>query len=524
MSGEQGAPTGPDLAAGVSLAELAEGKPLVGHAGDEAVMVVRRGDQIFAVGATCTHYGGPLAEGSISDEGDVRCPWHHACFSLRTGEALRAPALNPIACYEVERQGDLVRVGAKRAASAGADAGHPKPATSASTTAVVIVGAGAAGHAAAEMLRRQGHTGSITMISADADPPYDRPNLSKDYLAGTAPEEWIPLRPREFYAEHHIDLQLGVSVTAIDTKRRQIGLSDGRSMAWEALLLATGAEPVRLPVPGADRFHVHTLRSLADSRAIIAHAAGAKRAVVVGGSFIGLEAAASLRARGLDVQLVAPEPRPLERTLGPEVGDFVRGLHEQKGVVFHLEKSVKEIGETSVTLASGETLPADLVVVGIGVRPALGLAESAGLAVDRGVLVNAFMETNFPGVYAAGDLARWPDPVTGERVRIEHWVVAQRMGQTAARNILGARQALTAAPFFWSVHYDVTLSYVGHAERWDRIDRHGNLAARDCTLAYRAGDKTLAVLTVGRDAVSLAAEVAFERRDEAALQTFGRKR
>jgi NADPH-dependent 2,4-dienoyl-CoA reductase/sulfur reductase-like enzyme/nitrite reductase/ring-hydroxylating ferredoxin subunit len=519
MGGEQSSPTGPDLTAGVALADLADGKPLLGHAGADSVLLVRKGNDVFAVGASCTHYGGPLAEGAIGDDGTVRCPWHHACFSLKTGEAVRAPALNPIACYDVQRQGDLVRVGAKKGAEA-----PPAPSARELPSSVLIVGGGAAGHAAAEMLRREGFAGTITMVSADADPPYDRPNLSKDYLAGTAPEEWIPLRPPEFYAEHRIDLRLGAPVTAIDTKRKQATLGDGSSLGWDALLLATGAQPVRLEVTGADRPHVHTLRSLADSRAIIKRAGDAKRAVVVGSSFIGLEAAAALRARGVEVHVVSPEARPFERVLGPDVGDFVRGVHQEKGVVFHLERTVQSVGDGSVTLSGGETIDADLVVVGIGVRPSLALPEAAGLAVDRGVLVNAFMETNVAGVYAAGDLARWPDPYSGERVRIEHWVVAQRMGQTAARNILGKREALTAAPFFWSVHYDVTISYVGHAERWDRIDRHGNLAARSCTLAYRSGNRTLAVVTVGRDAVSLAAEMAFEKRDDVALHSFGRTR
>jgi NADPH-dependent 2,4-dienoyl-CoA reductase/sulfur reductase-like enzyme/nitrite reductase/ring-hydroxylating ferredoxin subunit len=518
MSGEQGRPAGPDLAEGISIAELAQDRPLVGHAGDEAVMLVRRGAEIFAVGATCTHYGGPLSQGWIAD-GSVRCPWHHACFDLRTGEAERAPALNPLPCYDVERQGDRIRVGAKRAPASPARA-HALPAK------VLIVGGGAAGHAAAEMLRRSGHRGSIVMVSADADPPYDRPNLSKDYLAGSAPEEWIPLRPRDFYADKQIDLQLGVRVIAIDSAQRQASLSDGRTIAWDTLLLATGADPAPLPVPGAGQPHVHTLRTLADSRAIIAAAGGARRAVVVGASFIAMEAAAALRARQIEVHVVAPDQRPFARVLGPDVGALLRAVHEEHGVVFHLEQTVKEIGQRTVALSGGDTLEADLVVVGIGVRPALGLAEAAGLEVNRGVVVNGFMETSVPGIYAAGDVARWPDARTGEALRIEHWVVAQRMGQTAARSMLGLREPLLAAPFFWSVHYDLTLCYVGHADHWDRIDIHGSLPARDCTVAYRTGagttDRTLAVLTIGRDAVSLAAEVAFERQDQTALHAFGR--
>jgi apoptosis-inducing factor 3 len=536
MGGDQGQPIGPDLSAGVTIDALAEGKPLVGHAGGEAVLLVRKGEEFFAVGATCTHYGGPLGEGLVDNGGEsVRCPWHHACFNLRTGEAERAPALNPIPCYDVVRSADGVRVGARRVAQV-ARAAAASPAVLPSVLpSVLIVGAGAAGHAAAEMLRRQGHQGTITLVGADADPPYDRPNLSKDYLAGTAPEEWIPLRPRAFYTEQRIDLLTGTRVTAVDLRARTATLDgDGRQLSWEALLLATGAEPIALTVPGAGRPQVHTLRTLADCRAIIASfaraalpsapATGARRAVVVGASFIALESAAALRARQIEVAVVAPEATPFARVLGVEVGQFLRELHEEHGVVFHLGETVQSIGERDVQLSSGSRVDADLVLAGIGVRPALALAEAAGLPIDRGITVDAFLQTSVLGVYAAGDAARYPDPISQQDVRIEHWAVAQRMGQTAARNILGQRRRFTAAPFFWSVHYDVTLSYVGHAERWDRIDRHGRLADRDCTLAYRAGERTLAVVTIGRDSVSLAAEHAFERDDQAALASFGRDR
>src|SRR4051812_42526279 len=525
MGGDQAKPSGPDLTAGVALADLVDGKPIVGHAGDDAVLVVRQGNEIFAMGATCSHYGGPLAEGAI-DGHSVRCPWHHACFDLRTGEPVRAPALNPLPCYDVVRTGDRVTIGGRK---------QPRtPPVAASSPAVLIVGTGAAGHAAAEMLRREGHAGTITMVGADADVPYDRPNLSKDYLAGTAPEEWIPLRPREFYDEHKIDLRTGTRVTSIDARKHVATLADGKTISWEALLLATGAEPVALAVPRADKPHVRLLRSLADSRSIILRArgalekaGGAKRAVVVGASFIALEAAASLRARKLEVAVVAPDQTPFLRVLGPEVGKFLRGVHEEHGVVFHLGETVKSIGDKDVVLSDGTRLEADLVVVGIGVRPVTALAESAGLAIDRGIKVDAHLATSVGGIYAAGDAARFPDPVSGEAVRIEHWVVAQRMGQTAARNILGQRQTFAAAPFFWSVHYDLQLNYVGHAERWDRIDINGRLGDRDCTIAYRVApdtdrEQTLAVATIGRDKVSLAAELAFEKRDRAALREFGR--
>jgi NADPH-dependent 2,4-dienoyl-CoA reductase/sulfur reductase-like enzyme len=377
---------------------------------------------------------------------------------------------------------------------------------------VVIVGGGAAGFAAAEMLRREGFAGSVTLLSSDESAPYDRPNCSKDYLAGNAPEEWMPLKPPEFYAQHAIALELGTEVTAIDVKSRQVTLAGGRNVAFDKLLLATGAEPVRLDIPGAGEPHVHVLRSLADARAIIATAKTARSAVVIGASFIGLEAAASLRARELEVHVVAPEHRPMERVLGREFGDFIRRLHEEHGVVFHLEETATAIKGRTVTLKGGTTLSADLVVVGVGVRPRTGLAEQAGLAVDRGVLVNEYLETSAPGIYAAGDIARWPDPHTGDKLRIEHWVVAERQGQAVARNMMGQRARFADVPFFWSQHYDLPINYVGHAEKWDKLEIEGDIAARDCMVRYRRDGKVLAAASIYRDVDSLKEEWAMERR------------
>jgi NADPH-dependent 2,4-dienoyl-CoA reductase/sulfur reductase-like enzyme/nitrite reductase/ring-hydroxylating ferredoxin subunit len=522
MGGASGELSGPDLGQGVAIATVKEGEPLLGHAGGEAVVLVRQRGQLHAIGASCSHYGGPLAEGLVVD-GQIRCPWHHACFDLATGAALAAPALSPIASYDTSEVDGLVKVGAKRPAATRLPVASGAPAAQPSPKSIVIVGAGAAGHACAERLRALGYAGQLTLVGADEAPPVDRPNLSKDYLAGNAPEEWIPLRPPEAYAEGRIELVTATPATGVDVATRQVTLADGRNLGYDRLLLATGADPVRLNVPGAEHTHVHTLRTLADSRAIIARAVTARHAVVVGASFIGLEAAAALRTRGLMVHVVAPDARPLERVLGAEVGDFVRALHEEKGVKFHLGDGVASIGEREVKLTSGRELLAELVVVGIGVRPSTALADQAKLHVDRGIVVDAELVTSAPDVLAAGDVARFPG-ARGEPSRIEHWVVAQRMGQTAAHNLLGAHHRFNSVPFFWSAHYDVTLAYVGHAAQWDRIDRHGSLDARDATVAYRLGGATLAVVTVGRDRVSLEAELAFERGDVAALADFGTTR
>jgi apoptosis-inducing factor 3 len=493
---------GPDLSDGVAMGELADGKPLVGHVGDESVMLVRRGDEIFATGATCTHYSGPLGDGLVVGD-TVRCPWHHACFDLRTGEAVKAPALNPIPCYAVVRDGDRVKVGDKKPFVAGAQL------AASDAKKIVIVGSGAAGNACAEQLRLRGFKGQVVMIGVDG--PVDRPNLSKDYLAGTAPEEWVPLRGDEFYAQNGIDLRLKANVAALDPRAREVTMGDGSKLPYDRLLLATGAEPVRLQLPGAELPHVHTLRSLSHSRAIIEGAKQAHRVVVIGASFIGLEAAAALRARNLEVHVVAPEKRPMERILGPGMGDFVRALHEEHGVVFHLEDSPVAIEAGQVKLKSGGALEADLVVMGVGVRPRMALAEKAGLKLDRGVVTNALLETSAAGIFAAGDIARWPDPHSGQPIRVEHWVVAQRHGQTAALNMLGHGEAFDAVPFFWSQHYDVPINYVGHAETWDELAVEGDIAGRDCLVRYKVKGRTLAVATIYRDVASLQAEVVMER-------------
>jgi apoptosis-inducing factor 3 len=498
--------SGPDLAKGVALSKVADGAMLLGHAYGEPVLLVRRGDELFALGALCTHYGAPLADGLLVGD-TVRCPWHHACFSLRTGEALRAPALDRVSCWHVEQRDGSAYVG-KKLESLGQQS---PPAKAGMPESVVIVGGGAAGNAAAEMVRREGYSGRITMLSADTSVPCDRPNLSKGYLAGTAPEEFTVLRSQEFYGEHGIDLKLGARAATIDTASRHVQLVDGTRYAYDALLLATGAEPVRLEVPGRDLPHVHYLRTLADSHALVAKALVSQRAVVIGASFIGLEVAASLRARNIEVHVVAPETVPMEKILGPEVGKFIRKLHEQHGVTFHLGTTAASIDERSVTLQSGEQLQADLVVAGIGVRPAIALAQQAGLAIDRGITVDEHLETSVPGIFAAGDNARWPDRLTGDRIRVEHWVVAERQGQTAARNMLGRRERFDAVPFFWTEQYDFGLAYVGHAERWNKAEIDGQLDARDCTITYRSGGKKLAVATVHRDMEGLRAEVELER-------------
>ncbi len=497
--------TGPDFSNGIALADIPAAGMFLGRVGSDSALLVRQNGTLFAIGAICPHYGAPLVDGLLVDE-TIRCPWHHACFKLRTGEVLQPPAMHNLKTWKVEQCNGRAFVREALPAPP-----RPKLSPVGLPASVIIVGGGAAGHAAAETLRREGYEGPVKLLTADSSPPYDRPNLSKDYLAGTAEPDWISLRPLEFYAENNIDLKIGASVTKIDAEDRTVALSDGRKFSYGALLLATGAQPIRLAVPGAGLSHVHVLRTLDDTKRLIACAARARNCVVVGAGFIGLEVAASLRTRGLSVHVVSPGTRPMERILGAALSDMIRATHESRGAIFHLGATVATITDDSVTLTSGKRLPADLVVMGIGVRPEVALAKDAGIAVDQGITVNELMQTNAPHVYASGDIASWPDRRSGQRVRVEHWVVAQRQGQTAARNILGQRRPFDGVPFFWSQHYDVTISYVGHAEQWDRLDIEGSAAARDCIASFWLRGKKLAVATVGRDRDSLRAELAFEQ-------------
>ena len=493
-----------DLSDGIAWDDLPDGAMLRGQIGKDDVLLIRRGEAVFAIGAHCTHYHGNLDEG-LFDGTTVRCPLHHARFDVRTGETVAGPALDPVGCWRVERIGGKLFVRERRRDPART----PAPCANIAQS-ILILGAGAAGLAAAMTLRRAGFQVAITLLSADTDAPYDRPNVSKDFLAGTAPAEWMPLRSDDFYESQQIVLLLETRAVALDLRNRRVRLADGRELPYERLLLATGAEPVLLEVPGAAPESILYVRSFADGRRILDRAVSAKHVAVVGSSFIGLEVAASLRARGIEVDVVGRDSAPLERVLGEQIGRFIQSVHESHGVRFHLGCSVQRMQGSRLLLSDGSVLEADLLIAGVGVRPATQLAEAAGLAVERGILVDEYLQTSAPGVFAAGDSARWLDRNSGERIRVEHWVVAERQGQVAARNMLGHRQPFREVPFFWSQHYDLTIRYVGHAERWDHVQIDGDLNARSAAVRYQREGRTLAVATLGRDLDSLRAELTVE--------------
>jgi NADPH-dependent 2,4-dienoyl-CoA reductase/sulfur reductase-like enzyme/nitrite reductase/ring-hydroxylating ferredoxin subunit len=503
--------SGPDLRTGVKFDGLAEGKPLLGHFDGEPVILVRQDEHVFATGAVCTHYGGPLAEGLVVGD-TIRCPWHHARFDLHTGEAEGAPALNPVSSFNVVRHEGMVRVDGKKAT----DFRVP---CKLNPSSVVIVGAGAAGAACADMLRAKGYSGPITLAGDEEPGPVDRPNLSKDFLAGAAGEDWIPLRTREYYESIKVDLVTNDPTVRISPAEHKVSLRSGRTLNYGALLLATGAEPRSLSIEGADLPHVFRLRTLADSKAIIAKAQGARSCAVIGCGFIGLEVAASLRHRGLAVSVIGQDSVPLVKILGPELGRFIQDLHEQHGVRFFLDASPRAIRADRVDIGDGKFVEADLVILGVGVSPRTSLAEAAGLKVENGVIVDETLRTSAADVFAAGDMARYPEPVSGEAARIEHWVVAERHGQAVARSMLGIGGTYSETPFFWSQHYDVTIAYVGHAASWETCEIRGELDKHDACAIYRRNGKTIAVATIGRDLLSLRVEAALEQSNAADLDS-----
>ena len=469
--------------------------------GDTRVLLARVDGRYHAVSAVCTHYGGPLAEGVLCGT-KVMCPWHHAVFNVVNGDMVEPPALDALTCYDVRVEGERVLVSVPEDGETRRTPSMVQRDAAADSRQFVIIGAGAAGYAAAQTLREEGFRGNVVMITREGRAPYDRPNLSKDYLHGHAEPEWMPLRPDEFFKDHDIQLVLKKEVTSVDARSKTITFDDDDTMEYDALLVATGGAPVRLNIPGSDLKNVCVLRSFTDADSVIETASRSRRAVVVGASFIGMEVAYSLRERGLEVTVVAPSQEPFEATLGAEVGALFRRVHESHGVRFKLGSIVYRFEGThnveAVTLDNGERVEADMVVVGVGVHPVTHFLEGLELDDRGGVVVDSRLRAT-EGIYAAGDIASFIDSRNGERMRIEHWRTAQQQGRTAARNMLGRDIEFDAVPFFWTQQFDVGLLYVGHAKSWDQIIYRGDVSARDFLAFYVKNDRVLAVAGMNRD-------------------------
>ncbi|HEX7333821.1 MAG TPA: FAD-dependent oxidoreductase [Pyrinomonadaceae bacterium] len=484
-----------------NTSDLRDGEMKEVTAGETRILLARVADRFHAVSATCPHYGAPLTEGALCGT-RVVCPWHHAVFNVINGDSEEPPALDALVSYAVRVEDEQIMVSVPEEPQ---DRRTPTMAACdpvADSRQFIIIGAGAAGYAAAQTLREEGFRGNVVMITRENRAPYDRPNLSKDYLHGHAEPEWMPLRSDEFFSEHGIRLLLNREVARVDARTKTITFEGGETMDYDALLVATGGAPIRLNIPGSDLKNICVLRSFNDADSIIDTANRSRRAVVVGASFIAMEAAYSLRERGLEVTVVAPSQEPFETTLGAEIGAVFRRVHESHGVQFKLGRIVYSFEGShnveAVVLDSGERIETDMVVVGAGVRPVTYFLEGVELNEDGGVVVDSRL-CAADGLYAAGDIASFLDRRTGNRVRIEHWRTAQQQGRTAARNMLGRDIAFEGVPFFWTRQFDAGLLYVGHAKWWDEIIFHGEVSSHDFLAYYVKNNRVLAVAGMNRD-------------------------
>jgi apoptosis-inducing factor 3 len=481
--------------------ELKDGEMKQVSADGADILLARVDGRHHAVGAHCPHYGAPLAEGALCGERIV-CPWHHACFNATTGDVEEPPALDSLPCYEVRIDGESIIVSLPDEVTDRRTPVMTKRDSSADGRLFVILGGGAAGYTAAQTLREDGFQGRILLITREDRLPYDRPNLSKDYLQGHAEPQWMPLRADEFYAEHDIEVVCGKEVVRVDAADKTITFKDGSTLTFDSLLLATGGTPRRLDIPNADLKNIFVLRSFSDTDAIIKAAQNSSRVVVIGASFIGMEAASSLRERKLSVTVIAPDQVPFEKTLGPEIGSLLQQVHESHGVQFRLCASVASFeGDgvvKAVVLESGERIETDLVIVGVGVRPATAYLEGVQLHKDGGVFVDKYLRAA-DGVYAAGDIAYFPSLLTKDRQRIEHWRTAQQQGMVAAHNMAGKVVEYAGVPFFWTRQFDAGLLYVGHAASWDEIIFEGDARSQNFLAFYVKDERVLAVAGMNRD-------------------------
>jgi 3-phenylpropionate/trans-cinnamate dioxygenase ferredoxin reductase component len=364
--------------------------------------------------------------------------------------------------------------------------------------AFVIVGASLAGVNAAETLRAEGFTGQITMIGEEPSPPYERPPLSKGYLLGNQPLESVFVHPVQWYAAQGIQLRRSTRAVVVSPEQRTVTLDSAEQIGYDRLLLATGARPRRLDVAGANLPHVHYLRTVEDSSTLKSLLGPGRHVAVIGAGWIGLETAAAFRTHGGVVSVVEMDTLPLRRVLGDEAATVFRDLHEAHGVTFHFGQSVASITPTSVLLSGGASIPADVVIVGVGVTPATELAASAGLSVDNGVLVSASLQTSHAEIYACGDVANWEHPLLGTRVRVEHWENARQSGQAAARAMLGMPVSYDWIPYFYTDQYDLGMEYSGHVAPggYDSVVFRGSVAAREFLAFWLKDGHVLAGMNV----------------------------
>ena len=508
----------PDFVRVAAASDLAEGEMRQVSADGTDVLLARVGDRFHACTAFCTHYGAPLATGVLSGT-TVVCPWHHAMFDVATGALEQPPALDALRTFEVKVDGDDVLVlvpddadahgaGVPYCKSDGRLRSMARLDAEADGRLFLILGAGAAAQAAAEELRASGYAGRLVMVTQEHRPPYDRTKLSKGYLAGDAGDDALLLREGAFYERYGIEVWTERTVTGLDPERRTVAFEGRPPVTYDACLVATGGAPRRLSMEGRDLDGVLLLRSWRDARRIVDRVGGARSVGVIGASFIGMEAASDLAARGLKVTVFGAEDVPFAGVLGPEVGAVFRAAAEEKGVRFRLGAGVDRIQEREDGLrviVGPNRCDVDVVLMGVGVEPATGFLRGAPFRRQDGGLETDATLKLADGLYAAGDVAAFPYGPSGERVRIEHWRLAQQHGRLAAYNMLGDADptvrplSFQDVPFFWTGQFGLSLRYVGHAEAWDEVVVNGSLDEREFVAAYVRDGVVRALAAVGRD-------------------------
>ena len=516
----------PDFVRVASVSDLADGEMRQVSADGTDVLLSRVDGRFHACTAFCTHYGAPLATGVLSGT-TVVCPWHHAVFDVASGALGEPPALDRLRTFEVKTEGDdvLVRVpdgadqhgkGVPYRLSDGEVPDMGGVAPDADDRLFLVLGAGAAAQAAAETLRAHAYRGRLALVTKETRAPYDRTKLSKAYLAGDAGDGALRLRDGDFYERHGIEVWTDRTVTGLDPEAREVSFEEGDPVTYDACLVATGGTPRRLPIDGADLDGVLLLRSWDDARTVVERAGDAKRVVVIGASFIGMEAASSLSSRGVEVTVVGKEDAPFAAAMGGEVGRVFQRAAEAEGVAFRLGAEVDRIETAHAppedglphglrVVVGGEGIECDAVVMGVGVSPATAFLDGAAFRRDDGGLVTDAALRVAPALFAAGDVAAYPDARLGRTVRIEHWRLAQQHGRTAALNMMAvsdptvADTAFEGVPFFWTGQFGLSLRYVGHAEDWDEVVVDGSLDEPEFLAAYVEGGAVRAVAAVGRD-------------------------
>lgn len=498
--------------------DLRDGEKRQVSVNETDILLMRVNGIFYATGAYCTHYQAPLEEGVLSADTTedgcqgyrIICPWHNAYFQIDTGNQQEPPGLDSLPCYSVRVEGEDVIVNVPQSSSKTRTRSMAEYNPEIDKRVFVILGAGAAGAHAAETLRIEGFSGRVVMITQEDQIPYDRTWLSKDYFNGKVSREQLPLRTPQFYQEHNIEVLLSKQVVHVDAKDKNITFADDENLKYDALLVATGGKPRQLNVDGADLNNIFTLRSATDTENILTAASRATQAVVIGSSFIGMEIASGLTQRGVKVTVISPDV-PFKKILGEKLGQLFKQVHEENGVVFKTGRKVTRVegnGKVeAVILDNQERVPADMVVVGIGVQPATDFLEDIDLNQDKSVPVNEYLSCTTKGIealYAAGDIARFPDWRTGEDMRVEHWRIAAQQGRIAAHNMLGKSVKFQTVPVFWTMQFDFPLRYVGHAKEWDEIIVDGDLEKRKFIVFYIKDNQVLATASSKRDTESTA--------------------